>query len=336
VGAAAVLLTGGHPGRQPASGAAGPAVTPQAAASASAASPGPQDAAPLTLAQARQVLATYTTANNAANAARSAALLATAETGSSYAVDAAVYQAQRATGAAGAAPFSPVRATYYLPHGEAAAGPRWFVVQVGSAYNSSPEKVAFADYLLFTQSAPGGPWRDAIEPSLLSGAGVPEVTTGADGLATAVSPQADAVAVAPGQLPGVTAAALNGAGSAPAVIADPGNLADAADAQQVRKGTPGGQVSDVHSLPPGPGQPVFALLTTGGGALAFYTDAAELTVTPPAGSLLRLTVPGLYSASQGVSRAGLSYLEQFAVYDPPAGGGAPRVVADYSGITGKN
>jgi hypothetical protein len=31
----------------------------------------------------------------------------------------------------------------------------------------------------------------------------------------------------------------------------------------------------------------------------------------------------------------VSYLDQFAAYDPPAGGGAPRVVADYSGITGK-
>jgi hypothetical protein len=33
----------------------------------------------------------------------------------------------------------------------------------------------------------------------------------------------------------------------------------------------------------------------------------------------------------------VSYLEQFAAYDPPASaGGTPRVVADYSGITGKN
>ena len=43
-----------------------------------------------------------------------------------------------------------------------------------------------------------------------------------------------------------------------------------------------------------------------------------------------------YSASQPLTKATVSYLEQFAAYDPPAGGGAPRVVADYSGITGKN
>ncbi len=32
----------------------------------------------------------------------------------------------------------------------------------------------------------------------------------------------------------------------------------------------------------------------------------------------------------------MTYLEQFAAYDPPAGGKAPSVVADYSGITGKD
>ena len=61
-----------------------------------------------------------------------------------------------------------------------------------------------------------------------------------------------------------------------------------------------------------------------------------MTITPPAGSTLQLTVPGFYSPTQALSEAGLSYLEQFAAYDPPAGGGTPRVVADYSGITGKN
>jgi hypothetical protein len=32
----------------------------------------------------------------------------------------------------------------------------------------------------------------------------------------------------------------------------------------------------------------------------------------------------------------VDYQDQFAAYDPPAGSGAPRVVADYSGITGKD
>ena len=52
--------------------------------------------------------------------------------------------------------------------------------------------------------------------------------------------------------------------------------------------------------------------------------------------MIHLTVPGLYSPARALSRAGLSYLDQFAADDPPAGAGAPRVVAQYSGITGKN
>ncbi|MGH3168241.1 MAG: hypothetical protein ACRDN0_20455, partial [Trebonia sp.] len=80
----------------------------------------------------------------------------------------------------------------------------------------------------------------------------------------------------------------------------------------------------------------FALLTVGGGALIFYTDAARLTITPAPGSVLHLSVPGLYSPARALTQARVGYLEQFAVYDPPKGDGAPRVVADYSAITGKN
>ena len=60
-----------------------------------------------------------------------------------------------------------------------------------------------------------------------------------------------------------------------------------------------------------------------------------MTIAPPSGSALHLDIPGFYSPDQPLPRAGVSYLDQFAAYDPPAGGGAPRVVGDYSGITGK-
>ncbi|HEY0937434.1 MAG TPA: hypothetical protein VGD91_27305, partial [Trebonia sp.] len=291
------------------------------------------EAGPLTVTQAGQVLAGYTTANNDANASCDNALLATVETGSSYAIDTGLYQAQRAAGTAPFPAFSPARATYYLPRAEPASGPRWFVAQVANAFRSTPGKVSSTEYVVFTQAMPGGPWRDAAEPYLLSGAGVPPVTVGSDGLATAVSLQDGALAVAPGQLPAATAAALDGA--SPAAVAGPGNLDDTAARQLTRKDVPGGKVTDVHAPAAGGDRLDFALRTADGGALVFYADAAELTITPPAGSLLHLTVPGLYSAGQPLSRAGLSYLEQFAAYDPPAGG-TPRIVADYSGVTGKN
>jgi len=347
LGVAAVLLTSGRPGGQAGQGAgrpAAPAATPTRAASVTASAAGPAGTGaagpPLTIAEAQRVLAGYTTVNNEANAQRSDALLATIEAGSSYAIDAGLYQMQRAAGAQPFPPFSPVQATYYVPRGEPAAGPRWFVVQVANAFQSSPAKVTSDEYLLFTQSAPGGTWQDTIEPYLLSGASVPRIALGADGLATSVRADAPAVAVAPGQLPAATAASLDGtgtgSGTGTGAVADPGNLADHGDQRSWQGKIGGGTVTDAHTAAAGADGQEFALLTAGGGALVFYTDAAQLTITPPAGSMLHLTIPGFYSPSQALAGAGVSYLEQFAAYDPPAGRGAPRVVADYSGITGKN
>jgi hypothetical protein len=281
------------------------------------------------------VLAGYTTANNSANAQRSDTLLATVETGSSYAIDAGLYLTQQAAGTAPYPAFSPVQATYYIPRDEPATGPRWFAVQVANAFTSNPKKVTSEEYLLFTQPAAGGAWQDTIEPYLLPGAAAPQVKAGTDGLATAVTPDASSVTVAPGTLPAATAASLDGTGQA--AITDPGNLADRADQRLWHGKVPGGSVTDAHTAAAGTNGQEFALLTTDGGALVFYTDAAELTITPPAGKTLHLTVPGLYSAQQALNRATVSYLEQFAAYDPPAAaGGTARIIAGYSGITGKN
>ena len=188
-------------------------------------------------------------------------------------------------------------------------------------------------------SSPGSPWQDAAEPYLVAGAGVPRIAVGADGLATAVDLDTLAVAAKPSQLPAATAASLDGTGNAPGqpAVHVPGNLADVGDQKFWEGKLPGGTVSDVHTAAAGAAAQEFALQTADGGALVFYTDAAQLTLTAPAGTMLHLTVPGLYSPAQGLSQAGMSYLEQFAAYDPPAGSGqAPSVVADYSGITGKN
>jgi hypothetical protein len=269
--------------------------------------------------------------NNSANAKRGDAQLATIETGSSDAIDAGLYLTQQAAGAATYPAFGPVSATYYLPRTEAAAGPRWFAVQVSNAFFSTPAKVSSVEYLVFTQATPGGPWRNAIEPYLLSGASAPQVAVGADGLTTAVAAAATSLAIAPGQIPAITAASLDGTGP----VANPGNLADGTDRRFWQGKLPTATITDTHAPATGADGETFALPTAGGGALVFYTDAADLTITPSAGTILHLTVPGLYSPAQSLTSAGLRYLDQFAAYDPPAGSGTPRIVADYSGITGK-
>ena len=97
---------------------------------------------------------------------------------------------------------------------------------------------------------------------------------------------------------------------------------------------PAATVTDQHA--PASGAPVFGLRTADGGALLFYTDAAELTLTPPPGEVMHLTIPGFYSPGETLTRAGVGYLEQFAAHVPPRGGTGQRIGADYSGITARN
>ena len=347
IGGAAVLLTGGHPRSQaagttrtatlPASGRAAGQPTAQKASAApktatpkvSAPSTSAVSAAPLSMTAAQGVLAGYTSVNNGANAARDDAQLATIETGSSYAIDAGLYLMQGAAGMTPYPAFAPVSSTYYIPASEPTNGPRWFVVRVSNAFRSSPNKVSSAEYLLFTQATPGGPWKNTIEPYVISSASVPQPAIGGNGLATSVTATTSSLATSPDQLSTLTAASLNGTGT----IANPGNLDESSDQRFWQGKLPSATVTVTHAS--GDEGETFGLRTTGGGALVFYTDAATLTITPPAGTVLHLTIPGLYSSAQSLTSAGLSYLDQFAAYDPPAGSGTPSIVADYSGITGK-
>jgi len=346
IGGALVLLSSStHRSAPAAAGTARPTAVATPAASRPAksptAAPGKTVAAgpPLTLAAAEGALATYTTLNNSANAKRSDSELAMVEAGGSYAIDAGVYTIGRAAGQPPYPAFAPVTATYYIPQSEPADGPRWFVARVANAFSAHPKTVTSTEYLLFTQSATGGPWRNTAEPYLLTGANAPQIAIGGNGLAEAMSVTATSLAAAPGRLAGLTAASLDGTGRAVSVPA-PGALPDRVQQKLWQAKLPNVTVTDTHAAVAGTGADsagqTFALLTTNGGALVFYTDAANLTITPPTGSMLRLTVPGFYSAADPVTRAGLAYLDQFAAYDPPQGAGSPIVIADYSGPTGKN
>jgi hypothetical protein len=337
IGGTLVLLGSARPGAAPAAGPAR-ATTPATSAASRPTASRPatrRPAAPLTLAAAEAALAGYTTVNNGANAVRSDSELAMVETGGSYAIDAGLYTIQRAAGQAPYPAFGPAAATYYIPQAEPADGPRWFVARVANAFSASPKKVTSTEYLLFTQSAPGSTWRNAVEPYLLPGAGAPQIAIGGNGLAEALSVTATSLAAAPGQLARLTAASLDGTGGAVSVPAA-GQLPDRLDQKSWQTKLPNATITDAHAPATGTAGQTFALLTTNGGALVFYTDSAELTITPPAGSRLHLSVPGFYSAADPLTRAGLTYLDQFAAYDPPSGAGPPTVIAEYAGLTAKN
>jgi len=321
-GATSFLLTSGHPARAPiATPPASPSVTAQPTAGGSE---------PLTMAQARQILVTYTSANNSANAQMSSALLGTIETGSSYAIDAGIYRVKRAEKAQPYPAFGPRQSRFYIPRLPPAQYPHWFVVQVVNVSLASPGKDEGTEYLLFTQAAPGAPWRNAVEPYVVGGVAVPQVALGADGLAIPVNPDTTSLAIPPGAIAQLTAAALDGGKQG---MATPGNLADRLDEGFWHAKLPTAKVLDRHMISDGQ---VFGLQTSDGGALFFYTDAALLTLVPPAGEAIHLTIPGFYSPGQNLSMAAMGYLDQFATYVPPRGGTDVRVVADYSGMTARH
>lgn len=287
-------------------------------------------AAPVTGARAQQVLSHYTTVNNTANGATSDSLIAGVETGSSLAIDQGIYHQERAAGSGGFPAFAPASARFYIPLEDPASYPHWFAVRVSNAPATDPAVVTSREYLVFTQSQPGGPWLEAIEPFIRKDKAPPPVALDGNGFAKAVRLSSSGLLLSPATASGATAAALNAGAGQPA---SPGNLAIDADRAALARRAPSASVTARHS---GTRTRVFALRTADGGALLFYDVAARLTLTAPAGATLKLTIPGYLSAAEGARTATLTYLEQFATYDPPRGGSSLLpVIADYSAITGR-
>ncbi|MCL2586036.1 MAG: hypothetical protein FWE35_26680 [Streptosporangiales bacterium] len=286
---------------------------------------------PVTPAAARDILARYTAANNTANARMDPGLLASIETGSSQAIDSAAYLVQRAEGASPSPAFAPATSRFWIPR-EPAAYPRWFAVSVANRELGARHAVLGTGYLLFTRASAGAPWKVASGPFLTGGpaAGAsPALDSG--GHAAAVTAAARGLAVPESRIAAETAESVDGHG--PVQVPDPGSLADVRAVTSQRPGLPrGSTVSDTRAPA---GYPVAGLRTAGGGALVFCTDAATVTYQAPPGRSFTMDIPGLYDRGQRLGSAGLRVLDQFAVYDPPAGHGAPRVVAAFSGIGGK-
>ena len=325
--AIAMFLTSGGGGPVSATRTPAPLAPVRPAPSTPAPSPAARGA--LTMAQAQQVLANYTTQNNQANAQRSDTELAAVETGSSYAIDAGLYRAQAAQNAAPYPAFGPQRALYYIPR--QTAYPRWFVAQVSNAYLNNPKKVTGTEYVLFTQAAPGALWKDAIEPYLLPGVTAPQVRVGADGLATpgerrldvaGRDPQTDRAAHRrlpgrnrPGRRPGQ-----------PRRPARPGHLA--------RQGPRGVRHRPAHGRR---GRAGVRARDCRRRRAAVLHRRRRADPDPAAGRGHAPVRPRLLCQQPAPDRGrGLRYLEQFATYVPPRGGSGLRVVADYSAITAAN
>jgi hypothetical protein len=294
--------------------------------------PAAAEPAALTKAAAGRILARYWQVNNTANESRSGTLLKTVEAGSSYRMDAGTYQTGRVTDPANRqyTAFTAENATYYIPRQPAGVYPRWFAARVTYASLAAPRHATGAGYVLFTQAARNAPWKNVLEPCMLPGTGPgPFIETDAHGYAIAASASDEAgLSVTSAQIQEATAESLDGSST---TVRNPGNLADLRDEAYFSGKLPAGSTDTGKHSASGR---VFALKTAGGGVLVFYALTAQLTLAPPPGQTFQVGIPGFYSSSQTLTSATIGYAEQFATYIPP-GQAAPQILADASGITGR-
>ena len=337
-------LLGGKAASAPAaasSAAASAGLSTAAGGTGGTASPQQPAAEPpaISKADAASVVASYSQVNNKANAAHSNSLLSTIEGGSSYTMDTGAYRFELGQSSQAAyVPFQLADTTYYIPRLPQGSYPRWFAVK--STYVTADGKNLGTAYVVFAQNAAGAPWKDVTEPDILPGQALPQIAVDSTGYAQSVAPDDGGLDVAPGKIGQVTAEWLDqlAASKSDSVIKDEsGNLTDLQDEVFWRSGQGGAPMdaTDVHSAPAGQ---IFALKTTSGGALVFYTTAAQLTLTPANGDTISgLNIPGYYSPanSAGLTSATVGYVEQFATYIPPAGSNARDVVADISSIASR-
>lgn len=327
---AAARSAAGSTGLSTAAGGAGGTASPQEPAAEPPA---------ISKADAESVVASYSQVNNKANAAHSDSLLSTIEGGSSYTMDAGAYRFELGQSSQAAyVPFRLTDTTYYIPGLPQGSYPRWFAVKSTYVTMADGKNLGTA-YVVFAQNA-GAPWKDVIEPDILPGQALPQIAVDSSGYAQSVAPDAGGLNVAPSKIGQVTAEWLDqlAANKSDSVIKDEsGNLTDLQDEVFWRSGQGGAPMdaTDVHAASAGQ---VFALKTTSGGAMVFYTTAAQLTLTPANGDTISgLNIPGYYSPanSAGLTSATVGYVEQFATYIPPAGSNARDVVADISSIASR-
>lgn len=343
-GAGAVLVHNGTIKLSPAANPEASAISGHGAATgASHGSASTQPAAEqppaITKTDAERVVSRYWQVNNEANKSYSDSLLGTIESGSSYTMDAGSYRfALGQSNRASYVPFELTGTTYYIPRLPQNSYPRWFAVR--GSYVTMAGKSLGSAYLVFAQDSAGAPWKDVVEPDILPGQALRQIATDSGGYAQSVAPDAAGLNVAPGEIGKVTAAWLDKVASSTsnsAIDNQAGNLTDLKDEVFWRSGEGGTALdaTDTHSVP---ADSVFALKTTSGGALVFYTTAAQLTLTPPdGGTISSLTIPGYYSpsSSAGLTSATVGYVEQFATYIPAAGSSDRDVVADIASIASR-
>lgn len=237
----------------------------------------------LTTAEANTVVDTYQDLNNRANARRSPTLTAKGESGAMLAADRAYFRQipgldpKEVKG--NLAPFAYVHRTFYIPPASAKAD--WFTVKtrVAELKGGKPQAPSSActRFLVFRHT--GGGWR-AVAAAGFSGAEqkkIPAVALDRHGLAQVADPAARIGSTAPSALAGLVDD-LYVTGGAKTPLAKTKDRDGAISVHDNRADRLGGHAySDYKQAAPRDGG-VYALRTTGGGALVLTDSAVDQTV----------------------------------------------------------
>lgn len=204
--------------------------------------------------QAAQVLAHYQSVNNQANGTLDGDLLSTVESGDQLAMDRAEYLRRKKTKEK-YDDFSYTAPAYYIPR--ETGYPKWFAVTATSGRTRHA--------LLFTQNRAGAPWTLVADPfpvETVSGVAVDK-----NGYATAVDPADGSAGTAPVKVAAAHAATLTHGGGVMAPGPYTSGAHDALVKAQEALRRRGVTLTTVFEPDR---QRVFALRTSGGGALVWY------------------------------------------------------------------
>jgi hypothetical protein len=292
-------------------------------------SPAAQASAPahpdMTFAQARTVYQSYLTASDAAAANGDSAAGLSLVSDASWEFARARYTVHASNG-------TPVQRyvygtpRYYVPI--VSGFPHWFVVDVPRHTADSGDVDTL---MVFGQSKPEGTWSLDGEAALQPGQKMPAIATGSGGYAIAMSTYQQGLLVQPNVTGGTQAAVVDeGPQASAAGLVAPGPQTTSLYSEQAaaRAATPKDLEYLWYML--GTPYPVFALQTTGGGALVLYgvdldtvTEHPDATSsTDPAGTPIPIPAaakPMLATPSEVAGHVlDVYYTYEFAAIDPPA------------------
>jgi hypothetical protein len=299
-------------------------------------------AAVITTAGARQVLAQFTSGVNQAQRTADTGVLARYVAGSSYQIRATAFK-DPAIKRSPTESFDQPR--FYIPF--QTSYPAWFAVHAQDTY------------LVFAKASASARWLEVYEPA--GHATVPAIATDRNGNAV----PAGQLALAPDALPAaqakyldppvpaasrrpcppgtskVVAAKLGCVVATPVPAAgtvtfsDPAEVADLHDRSVFNSHGKGELTITNHHATTS--DQVYALRTTGGGALVFYDLSAAMVLSPGAGfaGLFSIDYPDLITKGKNEDASfEVDYREQFAVYEPQGTPARPQVVAQSGGAVG--